>query len=116
MKAKMMARAERYHGDGRQLRDRLPLAPNILEPARRQTEVLLKVLRGGSFARPNPNPMFPNPPGLIPSLSGNQSRDRLPRGVETFSHEDLVQCDLSELRPNVVLELIERTPNQIAFL
>jgi alkanesulfonate monooxygenase SsuD/methylene tetrahydromethanopterin reductase-like flavin-dependent oxidoreductase (luciferase family) len=32
--------------------------------ARRHTEVLLEVLRGEGFARPNPSPMFPNPPGL----------------------------------------------------
>jgi alkanesulfonate monooxygenase SsuD/methylene tetrahydromethanopterin reductase-like flavin-dependent oxidoreductase (luciferase family) len=33
--------------------------------ARRHTEVLLDVLRGEGFARPNPSPMFPNPPGLL---------------------------------------------------
>ena len=33
--------------------------------ARRHTEVLLDVLRGEGFARPNPNPMFPNPSGLL---------------------------------------------------
>src|SRR5688572_8947462 len=33
--------------------------------ARRHTEVLLEVLRGEGFAKPNPNPMFPNPPGLL---------------------------------------------------
>jgi alkanesulfonate monooxygenase SsuD/methylene tetrahydromethanopterin reductase-like flavin-dependent oxidoreductase (luciferase family) len=33
--------------------------------ARRHTEILLEVLRGEGFARPNPNPMFPNPPGLL---------------------------------------------------
>jgi alkanesulfonate monooxygenase SsuD/methylene tetrahydromethanopterin reductase-like flavin-dependent oxidoreductase (luciferase family) len=33
--------------------------------ARRHTEVLLEVLRGQGFARPNPRPMFPNPPGLL---------------------------------------------------
>ena len=33
--------------------------------ARRHTEVLLDVLRGDGFARPNPRPMFPNPPGLL---------------------------------------------------
>jgi alkanesulfonate monooxygenase SsuD/methylene tetrahydromethanopterin reductase-like flavin-dependent oxidoreductase (luciferase family) len=33
--------------------------------ARRHTEVLLEVLRGEGFARPNPQPMFPNPPGLL---------------------------------------------------
>ncbi len=33
--------------------------------ARRHTEVLLEVLRGQGFARPNPRSMFPNPPGLL---------------------------------------------------
>ena len=33
--------------------------------ARRHTEVLLEVLKGEGFALPNPNPMFPNPPGLL---------------------------------------------------
>jgi alkanesulfonate monooxygenase SsuD/methylene tetrahydromethanopterin reductase-like flavin-dependent oxidoreductase (luciferase family) len=33
--------------------------------ARRHTEVLLEVLRGEGFARPNPRPMLPNPPGLL---------------------------------------------------
>jgi alkanesulfonate monooxygenase SsuD/methylene tetrahydromethanopterin reductase-like flavin-dependent oxidoreductase (luciferase family) len=32
--------------------------------ARRHTEVLLDLLRGEGFARPNPRPMFPNSPGL----------------------------------------------------
>ncbi len=33
--------------------------------ARRHAEVFLDVLRGEGFARPNPQPMFPNPPGLL---------------------------------------------------
>jgi alkanesulfonate monooxygenase SsuD/methylene tetrahydromethanopterin reductase-like flavin-dependent oxidoreductase (luciferase family) len=33
--------------------------------ARRHAEVLLDVLRGQGFAKPNPRPMFPNPPGLL---------------------------------------------------
>jgi alkanesulfonate monooxygenase SsuD/methylene tetrahydromethanopterin reductase-like flavin-dependent oxidoreductase (luciferase family) len=33
--------------------------------ARNHTEVLLEVLRGEGFARHNPQPMFPNPPGLL---------------------------------------------------
>jgi alkanesulfonate monooxygenase SsuD/methylene tetrahydromethanopterin reductase-like flavin-dependent oxidoreductase (luciferase family) len=32
---------------------------------RRHAEVLLDVLRGEGFAKPNPRPMFPNPPGLL---------------------------------------------------
>jgi alkanesulfonate monooxygenase SsuD/methylene tetrahydromethanopterin reductase-like flavin-dependent oxidoreductase (luciferase family) len=33
--------------------------------ARRHTEVLLEVLLGKGFAKPSPNPMFPNPSGLL---------------------------------------------------
>jgi alkanesulfonate monooxygenase SsuD/methylene tetrahydromethanopterin reductase-like flavin-dependent oxidoreductase (luciferase family) len=33
--------------------------------ARRHTEVFLEVLKGKGFAQPNPQPMFPNPPGLL---------------------------------------------------
>jgi alkanesulfonate monooxygenase SsuD/methylene tetrahydromethanopterin reductase-like flavin-dependent oxidoreductase (luciferase family) len=33
--------------------------------ARKQAEVLLKVLEGKGFAQPNPRPMFANPPGLL---------------------------------------------------
>jgi len=33
--------------------------------ARRHTEVLLEALRGEGFGQPNPEPMFPNPPGLL---------------------------------------------------
>jgi alkanesulfonate monooxygenase SsuD/methylene tetrahydromethanopterin reductase-like flavin-dependent oxidoreductase (luciferase family) len=32
---------------------------------RRHAEVFLDLLRGEGFARPNPRPMFPNPPGLL---------------------------------------------------
>src|SRR6202044_1876466 len=35
------------------------------EMARRHTEVFLDRLRGEGFAKPNPRPMFPNPPGLL---------------------------------------------------
>src|SRR5271156_1882522 len=35
------------------------------EMGRRHAEVLLEVLRGQGFAQPNPQPMFPNPPGLL---------------------------------------------------
>ncbi len=34
--------------------------------AREHTRVLREVLRGEGFAEPNPRPMFPNPPGLLP--------------------------------------------------
>src|SRR5215216_2045455 len=32
---------------------------------RRHAEVFLELLKGEGFARPNPRPMFPNPPGLL---------------------------------------------------
>src|SRR3954468_4057083 len=32
---------------------------------RRHAEVFLELLKGDGFARPNPRPMFPNPPGLL---------------------------------------------------
>lgn len=35
------------------------------EMGRRHAEVFLDVLRGQGFAKPNPRPMFPNPPGLL---------------------------------------------------
>ena len=34
--------------------------------ARQHTEVFLDVLERRGFAEPNPRPMFPNPPGLLP--------------------------------------------------
>ncbi|AUH34006.1 LLM class flavin-dependent oxidoreductase [Paracoccus tegillarcae] len=33
--------------------------------ARRHTQVFLDALQGEGFAKPNPRPMFPNPPGLL---------------------------------------------------
>ena len=33
--------------------------------ARRHAEAFLDALKGNGFARPNPRPMFPNPPGLL---------------------------------------------------
>jgi alkanesulfonate monooxygenase SsuD/methylene tetrahydromethanopterin reductase-like flavin-dependent oxidoreductase (luciferase family) len=33
--------------------------------ARRHAEAFLEVLKGAGFAKPNPRPMFPNPPGLL---------------------------------------------------
>lgn len=33
--------------------------------ARHNTQILLELLRGAGFARPNPRPMFPNPPGPL---------------------------------------------------
>ncbi len=34
--------------------------------AREHTRVFLEVIQGEGFAEPNPRPMFPNPPGLLP--------------------------------------------------
>ncbi|MET1132631.1 MAG: LLM class flavin-dependent oxidoreductase [Aeromicrobium sp.] len=34
--------------------------------ARGHTQVLMEVLKGEGFAEPNPQPMFPNPPGALP--------------------------------------------------
>lgn len=52
--------------------------------ARRNTETFLQILRGEGFARPNPQPMFPNPPGLLrlePHAEG--LRDRIWWGAST---------------------------------
>ena len=45
--------------------------------ARRHTEVFLDLLEGKGFARPHPQPMFPNPPGLLrlePHAEGLRNR------------------------------------------
>src|SRR6202012_799371 len=39
--------------------------PTDADRGRRHAEVFLNLLRGEGFARPNPRPMFPNPPGLL---------------------------------------------------
>jgi alkanesulfonate monooxygenase SsuD/methylene tetrahydromethanopterin reductase-like flavin-dependent oxidoreductase (luciferase family) len=45
---------------------------------RRHAEVFLDLLRGEGFARPNPRPMFPNPPGLLRVEPHSQGlRDRI---------------------------------------
>jgi len=52
--------------------------------ARRHAEVFLDALRGEGFAKPNPRPMFPNPPGLLrvePISEG--LRDRIWWGAAT---------------------------------
>jgi len=38
---------------------------NDADMARRHAEAFLDVIRGEGFAKPNPRPMFPNPPGLL---------------------------------------------------
>jgi alkanesulfonate monooxygenase SsuD/methylene tetrahydromethanopterin reductase-like flavin-dependent oxidoreductase (luciferase family) len=52
--------------------------------ARGRAEVLLEVLRGEGFARPNPQPMFPNPPGLLRLEPHSQGlRERIWWGAAT---------------------------------
>jgi len=43
----------------------LPEGADDAEMGRRHAEEFLELLRGKGFARPNPRPMFPNPPGLL---------------------------------------------------
>src|SRR5829696_7284660 len=46
--------------------------------ARQHTDVFLQVITGAGFAEPNPNPMFPNPPGkLRPEPHSPGLRDRI---------------------------------------
>ena len=52
--------------------------------ARRHAEVFLDVLRGKGFAKPNPRPMFPNPPGLLRLEPHSEGlRDRIWWGAAT---------------------------------
>lgn len=45
---------------------------------RRHAEVFLELLKGEGFAKPNPRPMFPNPPGLLRLEPHSQGlRDRI---------------------------------------
>jgi alkanesulfonate monooxygenase SsuD/methylene tetrahydromethanopterin reductase-like flavin-dependent oxidoreductase (luciferase family) len=54
------------------------------EMGRRHAEVFLELLRGEGFARPNPRPMFPNPPGLLRLEPFSQGlRDRIWWGAAT---------------------------------
>src|SRR4051794_19952174 len=46
--------------------------------ARRHADVFLDVIKGKGFAKPNPRPMFPNPPGLLrPEPYSEGLRDRI---------------------------------------
>jgi len=48
------------------------------EMGRRHAEAFLDALRGEGFAKPNPRPMFPNPPGLLrPEPHSEGLRDRI---------------------------------------
>jgi alkanesulfonate monooxygenase SsuD/methylene tetrahydromethanopterin reductase-like flavin-dependent oxidoreductase (luciferase family) len=49
----------RYFGYG------LEAGESDADMARRHAEAFLEVLKGDGFAKPNPRPMFPNPPGLL---------------------------------------------------
>jgi alkanesulfonate monooxygenase SsuD/methylene tetrahydromethanopterin reductase-like flavin-dependent oxidoreductase (luciferase family) len=49
----------RYFGYG------LEAGESDADMGRRHAEAFLDVLRGDGFAKPNPRPMFPNPPGLL---------------------------------------------------
>jgi alkanesulfonate monooxygenase SsuD/methylene tetrahydromethanopterin reductase-like flavin-dependent oxidoreductase (luciferase family) len=52
--------------------------------ARHHTEVFLEALRGNGFAKPNPQPMFPNPPGLLRLEPYSEGlRDRIWWGAAT---------------------------------
>jgi alkanesulfonate monooxygenase SsuD/methylene tetrahydromethanopterin reductase-like flavin-dependent oxidoreductase (luciferase family) len=52
--------------------------------ARRHSEVFLDVLSGRGFAKPNPRPMFPNPPGLLRVEPHSEGlRDRVWWGAAT---------------------------------
>src|SRR5262249_35822667 len=52
-------------GGGRHFGDAPPVGMSDADMARRHTEIFLGLLRGEGFAKPNPRPMFPNPPGLL---------------------------------------------------
>src|SRR3984893_12595966 len=59
------------------------------EMARNHTEVLLEVLRGEGFAQPNPQPMFPNPPGLLRLEPYSEGlRDRIGWGAASNATAD----------------------------
>jgi alkanesulfonate monooxygenase SsuD/methylene tetrahydromethanopterin reductase-like flavin-dependent oxidoreductase (luciferase family) len=54
------------------------------EMARRHAEIFLEVLKGEGFAKPNPRPMFPNPPGLLrPEPHSEGLRERIWWGSAT---------------------------------
>ena len=44
---------------------RPPEGQDDADMGRRHAEIFLDLLRGEGFAKPNPHPMFPNPPGLL---------------------------------------------------
>src|SRR5271167_584888 len=55
-----------------------PEGESDADMGRRHAQVLLEVLRGEGFAKPNPRPMFPNPTGLLrPEPYAEGLRDRI---------------------------------------
>lgn len=61
-----------------------PEGQSDADMARRHAEVLLEVLKGKGFAQPNPQPMFPNPPGLLRVEPHSEGlRDRIWWGAAT---------------------------------
>src|SRR6185503_9490304 len=51
---------------------------NEEEMGRRHAKTFLELLQGNGFAKPNPRPMFPNPPGLLrPEPYSEGLRDRI---------------------------------------
>ncbi|NGN40285.1 LLM class flavin-dependent oxidoreductase [Mesorhizobium sp. CGMCC 1.15528] len=61
-----------------------PEGQTDVDMARRHAEVFLEVLRGQGFAKPNPRPMFPNPPGQLRVEPHSQGlRDRIWWGAAT---------------------------------
>lgn len=61
-----------------------PEGSDDADMARAHTDVFLKVIEGQGFAQPNPRPMFPNPPGLLPIEPQSPGlRDRIWWGAGT---------------------------------
>jgi alkanesulfonate monooxygenase SsuD/methylene tetrahydromethanopterin reductase-like flavin-dependent oxidoreductase (luciferase family) len=61
-----------------------PEGQSDADMGRRHAEVFLEVLKGEGFAKPNPRPMFPNPPGLLRLESYSQGlRERIWWGAAT---------------------------------
>ena len=61
-----------------------PEGSDDADMARAHTDVFLKVIEGQGFAQPNPRPMFPNPPGMLPIEPQSPGlRDRIWWGAGT---------------------------------
>src|SRR5690606_17988191 len=78
------AAAEQAFGAWRYVGYAPPEGASQAGTARRHTAVLLDTLRGKGFAQPNPQPMFPNPPGLLRLEPHSEGlRDRIWWGAAT---------------------------------